>query len=412
MSLIDEIIAFTLVTAVTFFVAWSSAKESGFFKKLYQWVPSILLLYLLPTVATNTGLIKPTANIRIVAMNTLLPVSLIMLTAIIHIPDLLRVTRKGLLMFFIATAGIVLGGPLALWIAGIFDPELLQSAGSNAPWRGLVCITGSWINGTPGQLSMKEVYGSSEALFLTSLATDVLLQNGWLFFLLYSVKFHKSINKWLTGSRELDYDMVDNEEMARETSAPTLRLPTFLNWTILIVAYALVMWIAGFCSAFFQTKYGENEANPWSFLTKKSIWLILFSTSLGVLLSFTPYFKKTILFWTRLGNGMILFIIATIGLQLDLRQVTFNTTFFMIGVTWLLIHLAILITGAKLLKAPWHFIAIGSQANIGGPASASVVASAFHPSLVSLGIVLGVLSNLIGNYANLLAGLLFQFVTL
>ena len=411
MSLINEILSFLLVTAVTVFVAWSSGKETGLYKKIYQWVPPILLLYLLPTVATNMGLVQPGNSIRVIAMNTLLPISLIMLTAIIHIPDLLKVTRLGLVVFLIGTAGIVIGGPLALWTAGLFDQSLLQHSGSDAPWRGLVCITGSWINGTPGQLSMKEVYGSSEALFLTSLATDVLLQNGWLFFLLFSVKFHKRINRWFTGKQELDYDMVDNEEVEREKKEARLHIPSIKNWIVLAGTYTLVLWLAKICSDHFQQLYGNDDSNPWSFLSKKSIWLILFSTSFGVVLSFTPVFKKTVLFWTKLGNGMILFIIATIGLQLDLRHVTFNATFFIIGIIWLFIHLVILVAGAKLLKAPWHYIAIGSQANIGGPASASVVASAFHPSLVSLGIVLGVLSNLIGNYANLIAGFLFQAVT-
>lgn len=411
MAWANEIISLILVAAITVFVIWSSGFERGFFKKLYQWIPPILLLYLLPTIATNTGIVKPGNNIRILAMNSLLPISLIMLTAIIHIPDLLKVTRKGLIIFLIGTAGIVIGGPLALWIAGIFEHDLLLSAGSDAPWRGLVCITGSWINGTPGQLSMKEVYGSSDELFLTSLAADVILQNGWLFFLLYSVKFHKLIDRWLTGKRDLDYNMVDDEELAREKRQAKIQIPPFKTWLVLAAAYALVMILARFCSEYFQYKYGNDESNPWSFLTKRSIWLILFSTTFGVMLSFTDFFKKTILFWTKLGNGLIMFIIATIGLQLDLRSVSFNLTFFIIGITWLLIHLFILLTGAKLLKAPWHYIAIGSQANIGGPASASVVASAFHPSLVSLGILLGVLSNLIGNYANLIAGFLFQFIT-
>ncbi len=406
----NEIISLLLVAAITLFVSWSSGIEKGFFKKFYQWVPPILLLYVLPTICTNTGIVKPGNNIRVLSMNTLLPLSLVMLTAIIHIPDLLRVTKKGLIIFLVGTTGIVIGGPLALWISGLFDHSLLQSAGPDAPWRGLVCITGSWINGTPGQLSMKEVYGSSDELFLTSLAADVILQNGWLFFLLYSVKFHKQINRWLTGKKDLDYDMVDNEELEREISQPKIQMPPLKTWLVLAIAYAGVMIMAKFCSEYFQDRYGDDESNPWSFLTKRSIWLILFSTTFGVILSFTHFFKKSILFWTKLGNGLILFIIATIGLQLDLRSVAFNLTFFIIGITWLLIHLSVLITGAKLMKAPWHYIAIGSQANIGGPASASVVASAFHPSLVSLGILLGVLSNLIGNYANLVAGFLFQWV--
>lgn len=410
MNFLNEWPSLLIVAGVTTFVIFSSERKKGFFPKLYQWVPPILLLYLLPTIATNTGIVKPGNSIRILAMNTILPLSLIMLTAIIHIPDLLRVTRKGLMVFLIGTIGIVIGGPLALKLVGLFNPDLLQKESADAAWRGLVCITGSWINGTPGQLSMKEVYGASEELFLTSLASDVILQNIWLFFLLYSVKFHKKINRWLTGGKEIDYDMIDNEEEAREKKEK-IGFPAVKLWVVLGITYALVIILSKLCADSFAKSIGTDETNPWSFLGKKSLWLILFSTSFGVILSFTNLFKHTIKIWTTLGNGMLFFVIATIGLQLDLQNVKINSSFFIIGSIWLLIHLSVLLIGAKMLKAPWHYIAIGSQANIGGPASASVVASAFHPSLVSLGILLGVLSNLIGNYANLLAGFLFQFVT-
>ncbi len=409
--MLKELPSLLLVFLITAFVIWSNNKESGFFKKIYQWVPPILLLYLLPTIATNTGIVEPGNGIRILAMNTILPVSLIMLTAIIHIPDLLRVTKKGLLVFLVGTIGIVTGGPIALKIVGLFNPELLVQQGGDAPWRGLVCITGSWINGTPGQLSMKEVYGSSEELFLTSLASDVILQNLWLIFLLYSVKFHKKINQWLTGTDAIDYDMIDNEAESTAKKEKKTGLPPLKLWVLLALTYALVILLSGLCADHFLKTLGTNDTNPWSFLGKKSLWLILFSTSFGVVLSFTNLFKSTICTWTMLGNAMLFFVIATIGLQLDLQNVKINAAFFVIGIIWLLIHLIILLVGAKLLKAPWHYIAIGSQANIGGPASASVVASAFHPSLVSLGILLGVLSNLIGNYANLIAGFLFQWVT-
>lgn len=411
MTIISDWPSLLIVAAVTALVLFSAERKTGFFPRLYQWIPPVLLLYLLPTLATNTGMVKPGGGIRILAMNTILPLSLIMLTAIIHIPDLLKVTRKGLLVFLIGTAGIVLGGPLALRLIGLFNPSLLQQEGADAAWRGLICITGSWINGTPGQLSMKEVYGCSEELFLTSLASDVILQNIWLFFLLYSVKFHKKINRWLTGGEAIDYDMIDKEKEVNERTGKKYSFPSIRLWIVLGVTYALVILLADYCANAFAKSAGTDESNPWSFLGKKSLWLILFSTSFGVILSFTGLFKKAISVWTALGNGMLFFVIATIGLQLDLQHVKINTGFFIIGATWLLVHLAVLLIGAKIMKAPWHYIAIGSQANIGGPASASVVASAFHPSLVSLGILLGVLSNLIGNYANLVAGYLFQLVT-
>ncbi len=405
----QELSSLVLIFFITSFVIWSTNKK-GFFSRLYQWVPPILLLYLLPSIATNTGLVKPGNTVRELAMNTFLPLSLLMLTAIIHIPDLLRVTKKALLVFFAGTIGIITGGPLALMIAGLFNSQLLQHDGSDAAWRGLICITGSWVNGTPGQLSMKEVYGSSEELFLTSLATDIILQNIWLFFLLYSVKFHKRINRWLTKN-EPDYDMIDNKALQKEKGKQGFTFPPLKHWIILAVACISVIVLSNLCVGFFTKTIGTVEKNHWSFLTKKVLWLVLFSTSFGVALSFTNILKKTIRFWTVLGNGMLFFIMATIGLQLDLKHVKINAAFFAIGILWLVIHLIILLIGAKILKAPWHYIAIGSEANIGGPASASIVASSFHPSLVSLGVLLGVLSNLIGNYANLLTGFIFQIIT-
>lgn len=409
MNVLNDWPSILLVCIITSFVVYTAERKTGFFSNLYQWVPPILLLYLLPTLATNTGLVKPGNSIRIFAMSSILPMSLIMLTAIIHIPDLLKITRKGFLVFLIGTIGIVIGGPIALKLVGFFNPELLEASGANALWRGLICITGSWINGTPGQLSMKEVYGSSEELFLTSLAADVILQNIWLFFLLYSVKFHKTINRWLTNNRTIDYDMIDNENEEKNKKVEP-KFPSLKAIIILTITFAAVTILSKICAQHFAQTIGNEDANQWSFLSKTSLWLILFSTSFGVILSFTKIFKQNISFWTKLGNGMLFFIMASIGLQLDLQHNQLNPLFFVIGFIWLLIHLIVLLIGAKVLKAPWHYIAIGSQANIGGPASASVVAGNFHPSLVSLGILLGVMSNLIGNYVNIFAGFLYQWI--
>ena len=110
---------------ITIFVAWTSRRESGFFAKLYKWVPSILLLYLLPAVAVNVGMVTPGASVRLLAMDTALPLCLIILTAIVNIPELLKISRPGLLAFFAGTAGIVMGGPIALAIVGIFLPDLI-----------------------------------------------------------------------------------------------------------------------------------------------------------------------------------------------------------------------------------------------------------------------------------------------
>lgn len=405
-----ELPSILLIIGTTVFVTWSSGKSAGFFSRLYKWIPPILFLYLLPTVATNMGLVERGNAIREISMNIVLPISLILLTSIIHIPDLLKVTRQGLVVFLFGTAGIVIGGPVSLFIYGLFDPAVLSGLGEHATWRGLICIAGSWINGTPGLLSMKEIYGSSESLFMTSLATDVILQNIWMFFLLYSVKIQHPINLWLTGKKEIDFALIEKQ---REDKTPFVKKKYqgyFVQFVALCLVYLLVILSSDVSSAYFTNKVQLKDADSFSFLEKKSFWLILFSTSFGLLLSMTNLLKNAVQSWTKLGNALLFFVIASIGSQLELGNIKLDYSFFIIGILWLMMHLFFLVVGAKLMKAPWHYIAIGSQANIGGPASASVVAVSFHLGLASLGIILGVLSNVIGNYANLITGALFQWV--
>jgi len=411
MNAFVELPSILLIAGITVFVSWSSGKPGGFFKKLYQWIPPILLLYLLPTIATNTGLVARGNTIRELSMDIVLPVSLILLTSIIHIPDLLKVTRQGLIVFLFGTVGIVIGGPVALFVYGLFDPVVLTAAGEQATWRGLICIAGSWINGTPGLLSMKEVYGSSESLFFTSLAADVILQNIWMFFLLYSVKIQQPINRWLTGGKQIDFTSIENDQQRKTVIVKNNYQSYFFQFIVLGLVYLLVIFSSAFFSTYFTAKVNMDDADAFSFLEKKSFWLILFSTSFGLVLSITNLFKNAVQLWTKIGNTMLFFVIASIGAQLELDNIKLEYSFFIIGMLWLLLHLAFLIVGAKLMKAPWHYVAIGSQANIGGPASASVVAVSFHLGLASLGILLGVLSNVIGNYANLITGALFQWVT-
>ena len=103
-------------------------------------------------------------------------------------------------------------------------------------------------------------------------------------------------------------------------------------------------------------------------------------------------------------------LVATIGMNMDIRAIFLEPGFFLIGAIWMLIHAALLIVVAKIIRAPFFFLAVGSQANIGGAASAPVVASAFHPSLATVGVLIAVLGYALGTYGAYICGLLMQAV--
>ena len=137
-------------------------------------------------------------------------------------------------------------------------------------------------------------------------------------------------------------------------------------------------------------------------------WIIVFATIIGVLLSFTKLKNYEGAGASKMGSLFLYVLVAAIGTHMDLGAVAESPILFAIGGIWMIIHAVLLIIVAKLIKAPFFFVAVGSQANVGGAASAPVVASAFHPSLAPVGVLLAVLGYAVGTGAAWLCAILMQ----
>jgi uncharacterized membrane protein len=146
-------------------------------------------------------------------------------------------------------------------------------------------------------------------------------------------------------------------------------------------------------------------------LASEFFWIVVLATTFGLLLSFTRARNLEGAGASRLGSAMLYVLIATVGMQMNIGAVFTNPGLFGIGITWIAFHAALLLLVARLLKAPVFFLAVGSQANIGGAASAPVVAAAFHPALAPVGVLLAVLGYALGTYGGWLAGQLMRMVS-
>ena len=151
------------------------------------------------------------------------------------------------------------------------------------------------------------------------------------------------------------------------------------------------------------------DLNQYS-LDSTFFWIVVIATTGGVILSFTQARNLEGAGASRLGSILLYVLVATIGMQMDLMAIFTNPTFFVVGIIWIFIHISLMLVVAYLIKAPFFFIAVGSQANIGGTASAPIVASAFHPSLAPVGVLLAVLGYAVGTYGGYLCGVLLQWI--
>jgi uncharacterized membrane protein len=253
---------------------------------------------------------------------------------------------------------------------------------------------------------MKEVFNVGDTVFSQLVAVDVIVANIWMAVLLYLAPRHKEIDAKTgadTSAIEALQRQVETfqEKHSRVLNTPDLMFILAVGFGATGLGHFLGDGIAGWIAA---NAPGLERLS----LTSTFFWLVVIATSLGLLLSFTPMKSLEGAGASRIGTAMLYVLVASIGMGMDIGAIFTNPGLFALGAVWMSIHAILLIMVARLLKAPLFYMAVGSQANVGGAASAPVVASAFHPSLAPVGVLLAVFGYALGTYAAWICGLIMQ----
>jgi len=401
----NDAVILGLLAATLGVVFWTTASPSPFWQRVYKYVPALVLCYFVPALYNSFGLIDGEhSKLYFVASRYLLPATLVLLTLAIDLPATLRLGSKALVMFITGTIGVLLGGPAALllWKAlapGSIDPEF---------WRGMTAIAGSWIGGAANQAAMKEVFNINANVFGVMVAVDVVFANIWMAILLWMAANHRRIDQNLNADTTAISALSDRMERMRLADERTPSLPDLMAMLALAfgatgLSHALAAPLA---AAFTGVVWAERLS-----LASEFFWIVVLATTFGLLLSFTRARRLEGAGASRVGTVLLYVLIATVGMQMNIGAVFNNPVLFGIGFTWIAFHGLLLLLVARLIRAPVFFLAVGSQANIGGAASAPVVAAAFYPSLAPIGVLLAVLGYALGTYGGWLCGQLMRLVS-
>jgi len=392
------------------FVFITSSSKNLFWVKFYRYIPALLLCYFIPSIFNSLGIISgDSSKLYFVASRYLLPTSLALLTISIDIHEIKKLGSKALIMFFTGTLGIIAGGPLAIMIVSQISPDTIGGSGVDAIWRGLSTVAGSWIGGGANQAAMKEVFQVNDKLFSAMVAVDVIVANIWMAMLLYGTGIVQKIDNWFQADSSSIDELKDKIESYQ---AQILRIPSTTDTVkVLSVGFGITAF-AHFGADLIAPAILQNAPSLSKFsLTSRFFWLIVLSTTLAVVLSFTKARELEGVGASRIGSVFIYILVATIGMKMNILAIFDNPGLFLVGLIWMMIHAIMLIAVAKAIRAPFFFMAVGSQANVGGAASAPIVASAFHPSLAPVGVLLAVLGYAIGTYGAWLCGVIMQTIS-
>jgi uncharacterized membrane protein len=406
----NDAVVLGILLGILSFVFLTGRSEHPFWKKFYKYVPTLLLCYFIPSIFNSLGIFSgESSRLYFVASRYLLPTSLVLLTISIDLPSIIKLGPKALVMFFTGTAGIIIGGPLAIMVVSVFAPDIVGGAGPEAVWRGLTTVAGSWIGGGANQAAMKEIFNVGDGLFSAMIAVDVIVANIWMAFLLYGAGIHKQIDEKLQADTSAISELKEKIEAYR---SQIMRIPDLTDTIKLMSVGFGVTAFAHFGSDLIAPWIAVNAPGLEKFsLTSGFFWLIVISTTIALGLSFTRARELEGIGASRYGSVFLYVLVATIGMKMDLMAIFENPGLFLVGLIWMAVHAILLIGVAKLIKAPFFFMAVGSQANVGGAASAPIVASAFHPSLAPVGVLLAVLGYAVGTYGAWFCGMLMQVIS-
>jgi len=380
---------FAFLAALVAMIFWVSKHPA--LRKTFEVVPAVIYVYFLPMIATTVGLTPSSSPAYDWMTAYLLPFALLLLMISIDLRSVARLGPTALVMVVAGTMGIVVGGPISLLLfKGLLPPDA---------WMGFAALSGSWIGGTANMVAIAESVGTPDSALGPIIVVDTVVGYGWMGVLLLFSGYQAAFDR-RTGARTGAIEDTNRRlaEMDRD------RHPTTLPDLVVMIGMGMAGAVAAVAIGGALPRLGDPT------IISGTTWAVLVVVTVGLLLSFTRLREYEKVGASPLGYTALYLLLAGIGAQADLRAVLQAPVYLAAGAVWIAIHVAVLLAVSRLVRAPLFFVATGSMANIGGAASAPVVAGVYHPAMAPVGLLMAVVGYVLGIYGALACAWLLGIV--
>ena len=379
-NLVLVLLPIIIVLCTVLFIRFIEQKEHPWLTKFFNWVPAILLAYLIP--AGVTVLLQKdlsTAEIHDHSKSLFIPLAIVAVMSSLSLKQLKSIGWKPILVFLSGSFWIAVFpiGILLLFRNDAFVQDFLIT---KEFWKGIPPVVGSWIGGSTSQLVLKELVACSEAVFLTILVLDNILVNLWTIFMFQGIKKSNSLNRLLRIDGLTPPESILTHNNKKMSSLLTC---LFLLGSVGIVHFFISTFVVKIVVLSFVGIEFSNFIRNWNFQ-----------------------------FVLKLGSILILIVMAVLGLKLKFSLIQFDLRFMGFLVVWLLSHFIVMLGVAKLLNVNTAWVPIASMANVGGIATAPAVTAAYEKKWMPHAIILAVLSMATGTFWGMLTISLFRILVL
>jgi uncharacterized membrane protein len=366
----------------------------------FKYFPALIWTYFVPMFCSTLGIIPSTSELYSPFMGRIvLPLVLVLLLVPCDTRSILRLGPKAIAMMLIGTLGIVAGAGLSFGLLhGKFPPDT---------WTGVAALSGSWIGGSPNMTAVAESLGTDPTLLGKLIVVDTVCAYTWLGVLVALTGFEDRVNRIIRADNRVIQELSAKLSKRHAERARPIKLLDFAIMIGLGLAVSQAcLWTGEHVGDWVEAR--EAGGGLWQTIRLSQVlsgfgWGILIITAVSVILSLTPVRNIDDAGATPIGYVGLYLLLTTFGARADLRNINAEDAWlFVMGVIWIATHVVVLLAGLRLLRAPLFLGATASMANIGGTASAPVVAAAFHPSLAPVGLVMAILGSVIGTPVALL----------
>jgi len=371
--------AFGYLTILIFLASILVYIEAKSRSRLFEYLPAIVILYFLVMTLSTLGVWEKRDEVTQIYKafkSNLLPAMIFLMLLQSDIRVILKLGKRTLLTFFLASLSISLG-----FIVGF---AIFHTNFDGEAWKAFGALSGSWLGGTGNMVAIQGALNLPDSKMGYVLLIDSIDYAIWVMILLSLVPFANRFNSWVKA---------DGTVLERLTSSLNLedrKIPIDFPSLFLMLGLAL---LASFLS---QELASKLPTTP--FLTQTT-WIVILATSLGILAGMTPLSRLASA--SPLANIMLYLIVALIASRANFHELTQAPIYILTGFTIILIHASIMVIFAKIFKIDLFSLGVASLANIGGVASAPILAGAYDKSLIPIGVLMAMMGYIIGTFMGL-----------
>jgi uncharacterized membrane protein len=357
--------------------------------KLFEYLPSIVILYFVVMLFSTFGLWQKSESVTATytfLKSNLLPAMIFLMLLSADMREIFKLGKKMILTFFLASISIAIGfiGTFSL-LHGYFEP---------GSWKAFAALSGSWMGGTGNMVAIQGALDLPDSAMGYTLLIDSIDYAIWVMILLALVPFSRKFNLW----SKADTSIIDEVGEKLSLNEKHKRPMSFFSLFILLASSLLISYLAQSMATYMPTT---------PFLTATT-WVVIIATLSGILFAMTPLANLS--GSSQLGSIMLYLIVALIASRANFTELTEAPLYIIAGFVIIMIHVSIMILFAKLFKLDLFSLGVASLANIGGVASAPILASAYSKALIPIGVLMAMMGYIVGTFGGLMVGKILKVI--